>query len=61
MKSILYLVCFITLLTTAGCIFPGDRDHSDRGRPSSYGDHNDHPGDANHNDHPGDKNHQEHD
>jgi hypothetical protein len=63
MKSILYLICAIALLTSTGCIFWGDgggRDHSDRGGRSSYGDHNDHPGDVNHNEHLGDKDHQEH-
>lgn len=47
MKSILYVICAIALLSTAGCIFPGDQgyrgDRGDRGG-GGYSDHGDYRG-----------------
>jgi len=57
MKFILLTLTAVALLATTGCIFRGDRDHSDnRDRPRAGGqeehsagvDHGEHPGDMDH-------------
>ena len=57
MKIILLILTSIALLATTGCIFRGDRGHSDdRDRPGDEH-HDDHPAGVDHAEHPGDMDH----
>jgi ABC-type Zn2+ transport system substrate-binding protein/surface adhesin len=59
MKFILLTLTAVALLATAGCIFRGDRDHSDnRDRPRDGG-HEEHSAGVDHGEHPGDMDHRE--
>jgi hypothetical protein len=59
MKFILQFLTGLALLATAGCIFPGNRDHAeDRNRPG-YAHDDEHPAGVDHGEHPGDVDHQE--
>jgi len=54
MKTILLLICAVTLLTSTGCVFWGDRDHEgDREHHRAAG-HDDHPNGVDHGEYPGD-------
>jgi len=54
MKFILLALTGIALLPVTGCVFPGNRDHSDdRNHPGG-----DHPAGVDHGEYPGDMDHQ---
>jgi hypothetical protein len=59
MKFILLILTASALLATTGCIFRGDRDHSDNRNRSGYGNHEEHPAGVDHGEHPGDMDHGE--
>ena len=57
MKLIHSILTSIALLPITGCVFPGNRDHSDDRRPVDEH-HDSQPAGVDHGEHPGDTDHQ---